>query len=131
MAETTLAKKLHLKPGMRAMVINAPPGYIEQLGLPVDTDLSGKPAGSMDFVQIFVKGAEELRGTLPALMRTLKYDGLFWISYPKGTSKVKTDLNRDILWKDMEKLHLAGIFMVSIDNVWSAMRFRPAEKVGK
>lgn len=64
-------------------------------------------------------------------MRYLKPDGMFWISYPKQTSKVKTDLNRDILWKLMEKHGLAGVAMISIDNVWSAMRFRPADKVGK
>jgi len=54
-----------------------------------------------------------------------------WISYPEQTSKIKTDLNRDILWKLMEKHGLVRVAMISIDNVWSAMRFRPAAKVGQ
>jgi len=61
----------------------------------------------------------------------LKKDGLFWICYPKGSSKIKTDLNRDILWAAMGKFGLAGVSLISIDNVWSAMRFRPTDKVGK
>ncbi len=64
-------------------------------------------------------------------MPTLKPDGLLWICYPKGGSRVKTDLNRDILWEEMKKYKLAGVAMVSVDNVWSAMRFRPAENVRK
>jgi hypothetical protein len=61
----------------------------------------------------------------------LKADGIFWVSYPKGRSKVRTDLNRDILWKLMDKYGLAGVALISINEVWSAMRFRPADKVGK
>jgi hypothetical protein len=58
--------------------------------------------------------------------RSLKSDGLLWICYPKGSSKMKTDLNRDILWGQMEKFGLAGVSLVSVDEVWSDMRFRPS-----
>jgi hypothetical protein len=128
MAENSLSKKLQLKAGLRAAVIDAPAGYIEKLGLPVDSELAGKPAASLDFVQIFLKTADELEAAIPPLMHALKFDGLFWISYPKGSSKVKTDLNRDILWKAMEKRGMAGVSLVSLDEVWSSMRFRPLEK---
>jgi len=61
----------------------------------------------------------------------LKSDGIFWIAYPKGGLTTKTDLNRDILRGEVLKLGLAGVSLVAIDDTWSAMRFRPAEKVGK
>lgn len=64
-------------------------------------------------------------------MSVLTHDGIFWISYPKGTSKVKTDLNRDILWKLVEKHGLEGVAMVSVEEVRSALHFRPAKEVSK
>ena len=131
MTESAVAKKLRLKSGMKAAVINAPSGYTNQLGVHVDTTVEGKPDASLDFVQIFVKSGAEVEKHVPAAVHVLKNDALLWISYPKGTSKIKTELNRDILWKAMEKYKMAGIFMVAIDDTWSAMRFRPADKVGK
>jgi hypothetical protein len=101
MAQSSLIKKLLLKSGQRIAILNAPPGYLDSLG------------------------------ALPEVFPFLKDDGIFWVSYPKGSSKVKTDLNRDILWTVMEKYALAGVAMISINEVWSAMRFRPADKVGK
>lgn len=129
--QTSLAKKLQLKRGVQAIVVNAPPEFTRQLDVQVSTELAHKPDTSVDFVQFFVKTSQEVARLVPAATRVLKHDGLLWISYPKGTSKVKTDLNRDILWKALEIHGMAGVSMVSIDNVWSAMRFRPLEKVGK
>lgn len=131
MADSSLAKKLLLKPEHRTVVLNAPAGYLEQHGIEAAEKLGKEAAGSMDFVQVFVKNAQELNGLMPAVQKALKNDGLLWICYPKGGSKIKTDLNRDILWEDMEGFGLAGVAMVSVDNVWSAMRFRPLDKVGK
>ncbi len=127
-----LAKKLQIKAGQTIAVLNAPPGYDDALGpLPADVRQSDKLEGQLGFVQVFVKKKQELDSVVPAVLRALKEDGLLWVSYPKGGSKVDTDLNRDILWEAMGKFGLAGVSMVSIDNVWSAMRFRPSDKVGK
>lgn len=120
-----------MKAGQQALVINAPPDYASGLGVEVSTQLAGKPDASAEFVQMFVKSSQEVEDLIPAVLRALKQDGLLWISYPKGTSKVKTDLNRDILWKAMERFALAAVSMVSIDSVWSAMRFRPLDRVGR
>ena len=101
------------------------------MGVEVSTELASRPDASAEFIQVFVRTSREVEDLVPAILRVLKHDGLLWISYPKGTSKVKTDLNRDVLWKAMERLGLAGVAMVSIDAVWSAMRFRPLERVGR
>jgi hypothetical protein len=129
MAESALARKLHLKPGMKAAVSSAPPGYIKQLSIEAEQKLAGAPDAGLDFVQ--VKSVKEIENAIPGIKKALKNDGLPWITYPKGGAKAGTDLNRDILWALMEKYQLAGMAMVSIDDVRSAMRFRPSEKVGK
>jgi len=132
MADGGLIKKLLLKPGQKAAVFNPPAGYLEGLGpQPEGIELVAKPSGPLDFVHQFVKDRAELDKFVPGALRFLKDDAIFWISYPKGTAKVKTDLNRDILWKLMEKHGFDGVAMVSIDETWSAMRFRPKETVGK
>jgi len=131
MTGSDLSRKLQLKAGRQAVVMNAPPGYVSELGVEVRAGLTGAPDGSVEFLQLFATSLREVNDLVPSVKRALKSDGLLWISYPKGTSKIKTDLNRDILRKAMEKAGLAGVSLVSIDDVWSAMRFRPPDKVGR
>lgn len=132
MASSSLAKKLQLKPGMRLIVMNPPPGYVESLGeLPEGARLEEKASGSFDFVQLFVKDSAELRRFAPKVARAVKHDGLLWISYPKRSAKVKTDLSRDVIWDLVKDEGLLGVSLISVDDTWSAMRFRPAERVGK
>jgi hypothetical protein len=132
MAGSELIKKLLLKPGQRAAVFNPPPEYLGGLGpLPEGVELVAKLSAPLDFVHLFVKDEAGLDMFVPKALGSLKDDGIFWVSYPKGSAKVKTDLNRDMLWKLMEKHGFEGVAMVSIDETWSAMRFRPKDKVGK
>jgi hypothetical protein len=82
-------------------------------------------------VQLFVKNKEELDASLCTALSAVAFDGLLWICYPKGSSRMETDLNRDILWKLMEPTGWRPVGQVAIDEVWSAVRFRPEEQVGK
>lgn len=119
-----LARKLLLKPGHRAAVLNAPPGYVEQLGVEL-ADGAG-----LDFVQVFVRDSPDLDRLAPGAIAAVKPDGLLWICYPKGGTKAGTDLNRDLLWQRMSERGLAGVTLVALDETWSAMRFRPTDRVG-
>jgi hypothetical protein len=141
MAPSTLIKKLRIKPGQRITVINPPPGYLDQLGdLPEGVELAGEPegaglanqpGGTFDFVHLFVKNVAELERLGPTALHSVKHDGLLWISYPKRSSKVETDISRDVGWDVIKEAGLKPVTQVSIDAVWSALRFRPAERVGK
>ncbi len=132
MTINSLAKKLLIKPGQRIAVINPPLKYMENLGpLPEGAECTSALAGQFDFVHLFANNKAELEKLIPQALKVLKQDGLFWISYPKQSSKVKTDLNRDILWKLVEKHGFDGVSLISINDVWSAMRFRAHEAVGK
>ncbi len=132
MAGSTLTKKLQMKPGQRAVIINAPQGYVDELGaLPEGVELADKPEGTFDFVQLFVRNVEELNRLAPEAIGVAKRDGLLWISYPKQSSKIKTDINRDVAWAEMEKTGWRPVSQIAIDDIWSALRFRPADLVGK
>lgn len=132
MADSSLAKKLLIKPGQRMVVINPPPGYLDELGpLPEGVGLADRPEGSFDFVHLFVKDSQELKGLAPVALGAVKRDGLLWISYPKQSSKVKTDITRDTSWEPVRREGFELVSMVSVDEVWSACRFRPTDLVGK
>ena len=133
---TSLAKKLLLKAGQRAVILNPPTDYLIALEpLPEGVELVDQadiqPSGSFDFVQLFVKHKQDLEEFLPIAREAIKHDGLLWIAYLKGGAKAGTDLNRDILSQAVESQGLSSVTLVSLDEVWSAMRFRPSERVGK
>ena len=132
MATSTLPKKLQMKAGQRAIVINSPADYLEKLGpLPEGVELVTETEGQFDFVQVFVKNLVDVEKFVPEAAKLVKHDALLWIAYPKGGAKVGTDLNRDILWNAVAPYNLTGVTLISLDDVWSCMRFRPAERVGR
>jgi hypothetical protein len=115
--------------------LNPPPGYIDELGdLPEGIELTDQPEGAFDFVHLFVKSKAQLEELGPTAFEAVKHDGLLWVSYPKGSSKLETDLKRDVVWEVVTKIsagELRPVTQVSVDQVWSALRFRPTEKVGR
>jgi hypothetical protein len=129
---SSLIKKLRIQPGQRILILNAPLDYIESLGeLPEGAEVSEVPEGDYDFVHLFVQDSGEFASLgLPAI-EAVRFDGLLWISYPKRSSKVETDLSRDVMWKLVEDMALRPVAQVSIGPVWSALRFRPSDEVGK
>jgi hypothetical protein len=130
-APSALARKLLVKPGHRLSLFNAPAGYRERLEpLPAGATVVETDGDGLDFVQLFVKDAGELERIGPSALRAVKPDGLLWICYPKGGVKAGTDLNRDILWQKVGEMGLAGVTLVAVDETWSAMRFRPPNRVG-
>jgi hypothetical protein len=129
---TALAQKLQMKTGQRLRVLNAPQGYPDLLAkeLPEITVATTR-SGSTDAVLLFVNSLAEVERLAPTAIAAIKSTGLLWMAYPKGTSMVKTDVNRDRLWAAIKPLGWLAIRQVALDDTWSAMRFRPAELVGK
>jgi hypothetical protein len=126
MAESPLAHKLKLKPGQRAALINLPDGYVVELSpLPEGVEIVQELNGAFDWVQIFVKNKLELEMLLPGVIAALKPDSLLWISFPKGTSKIQTDLTRDKGWEALPKADLKWINLISVNATWSAFALRP------
>ena len=131
MANPPLLKKLGVKPGHRLLVLNAPDGYLDQLTpLPEKAELATKGKGPFDVVQLFVKNKAQVDRDAAKAMQAVKPRGLLWIAYPKKSSKIETDISRDVGWETMKKADWEGVAIVAIDETWSALRFRPAADVG-
>ena len=128
----TLAGKLQIKAGQGMLVLNAPAGYLAKLAAELEgISVSAQSAGQSDALLLFVSSLAEAAHWFPEAIRAVKVDGLFWVAYPKGSSKVKTDVNRDRLWEATKPTGWRPVRQVALDDVWSAMRFRPADQVGK
>ena len=123
MPDSSLAKKLKLKPGARAAVVNAPEKYLDELKH--DSDVSQKLSGKFDWIQVFAKNRKELASFAPKAAAALKPDSILWLSFPKGRSKIQTDLTRDKGWEAIHDIDLKFITLVSVNDMWSAFALRP------
>lgn len=88
-------------------------------------ELAEKLQGKFDWVQIFVKNKAELDKLAPKAIQALKPESLLWISFPKRTSKIQTDLTRDKGWESLRKADLKWITLISVNDTWSAFSLRP------
>jgi hypothetical protein len=128
----SLAQKLQIKTGRALAVLNAPPGYLARLAAELEgTSVSAGPTGQSDALLLFVNSLAEAAQWVPEAIRAVKADGLLWIAYPKGTSGVKTDVNRDRLWQAVEPTGWRPVRQIALDEDWSAMRLRPSDQVGR
>jgi hypothetical protein len=132
MARTT-AEKLGIRSGHAVLALNAPASY-ESLagplppGVTLRTEAGGGPA---DCVHLFAPDRAALAAFAEAAARSVKPFGLFWISYPKQSARVATDLNRDRGWEAITSRGFEAVAQVAVDDVWSALRFRRVEEVGR
>lgn len=125
MSEKSLIQKLVIKSGYKVVILNSPEGYLDGIGaLPEGVSLIAASTQPADVIQVFVKTLDEVTRNIEGWKQNLKPRGILWLTYPKGTSKVKTDLNRDILWQHLRAYQLEGVGMVAVDETWSAMRFK-------
>jgi len=130
---SSLYKKLRLHTVQQALVLNAPDGYVNQLGdLPegIDLAMSAGAGQKYEFVQVFIKDRAEYDQFVSTAREAVITDGLLWICYPKKSAKLKSDLSRDILWEMTKGTGIRPVTQISIDDTWSALRFRPDEAVG-
>jgi hypothetical protein len=130
MASSTLAKKLGIKPGMRALIIGAPDDYTALLApLPDNVMLTHAINGREEFAQLFITHKSEIRKSVPPLLKHASSSTLVWIAYPKKTSGMATDLSRDEVRDAVAEFGWHSVSIVSIDDTWSSLRFRPAEAI--
>lgn len=112
------------------MVVNAPEALEKEFkSLGCSTTLSKEEASANTLV--FVNNKEEFTNFLTQQIDCIVPDSVLWFAYPKGTSKIKTDINRDILRETAEAYGITTVAAISIDSTWSGLRFRPMDRVGK
>lgn len=127
--EKTLKEKFQFKHVTRLAVRNAPQGYVDLLAAQMDgIEIVASPDAAADALLLFVNSMAEAQSLTPAAVKVaaaVKPEGILWVAYPKSSSKRKTDINRDTLWPVVQEHGWRPVRQVAIDDVWSALRFRP------
>jgi hypothetical protein len=121
---TPLVKKLGLKDGMSAWIDGAPMTYSDLVeGIPSGVKIAKRAGKAHDFIHSFARSTRELRKQFPILKRALDQNGMLWISWPKGSSGVETDLNENIVRDLGLKSGLVDVKVCAVNETWSGLKF--------
>ena len=125
MSGKSVAERLLSKKGYKVYVIDPPPGYMVTIQAQArEANISDKRVPAPDLIQLFVSSDAELRKKLPLTKGLLSPQVVLWVAYPKGTSKLRADLNRDTIRAYAEGIGLEAVSLIAIDDVWSALRLK-------
>lgn len=123
-SKRSLVEKLGIKEGLRVTVLGAPGDYVRTLGnLPPGVKFGSDLCGEKNFIHYFAKSRQELGDKFPALKSCLTPNGMLWISRPKGSSGVETDLNENIVREIGLSNGLVDVKVCSVDETWSGLKF--------
>lgn len=122
---TPLARKLGIKDGYTIVLYHPPSHYFELFSdLPENLDIrEDKQTESADFIHLFCTSINELEEVALAHKKALKKNGMLWVSWPKGSSSIKTDLKRDYIREYLIENGLVDVKVAAIDEDWSGLKF--------
>jgi len=120
---TPLVKKLGIKEGFQIAFVNAPTGFLKDLRLPADVKVNSRSKVALDFVHLFTRSEKELRSKFSEWAVRLNPNGMLWISWPKKTSGVATDLSETIVREIGLKAGLVDVKICAVDDIWSGLKF--------
>jgi hypothetical protein len=120
---TPLPKKLGIKPGVTVVTINSPINYRRLLdSIPESVTFSDRLKPDSTFVHVFVRKCSELAKRLPVLRQKVSDTGIIWISWPKKSAGVPTDVTEDVIRSVALPLGFVDVKVCAIDETWSGLK---------
>jgi len=121
---TPLIKKLGIKDNFEVAFVNAPENFVTQLELPATVNVKRiSQSKALDFIQVFVTSQTALTTAFAQYPPRLKANGMIWISWPKKSSGVQTDLTDNIVRNIGLEAGLVDVKVCAVDEVWSGLKF--------
>lgn len=121
---TPLARKLGIKDGFRVALLGVPAEVRTELhDALASCRLVKSPDQPLDFIFIFVKSRAELDRQLTTAPARLAAAGMLWVSWPKKSSGVATDLTEDVVRESGLRAGLVDIKVCAVTEVWSGLKF--------
>ncbi len=121
-----LVKKLGIKDGMRALLLNVPDEVPEIAHFPGFLNCEFELADGLrdrDYIHWFTASRTDIENGLIKIASRLRPEGMFWLSWPKKVSKVPTDITEDVLRQVILPISLVDVKVCAIDDVWSGLKF--------
>lgn len=119
---TPLVRKLGIKPGARIQVVSEPPDFRSVLG-PMPEGVKPSPRGELDFAMVFTRTIADLEKRFVVLRDRLAPNGSLWVSWPKKSSGVSTELTENVV-RDFGLEHgLVDVKVCAVDETWSGLKF--------
>jgi hypothetical protein len=121
---TPLPKKLGIKPGARVCLVDAPPEVLAELSTALagcETVSDGKAA--LDFAIVFTKSKVQLTKDFKRICKLLAPPGMLWVSWPKRSSGVATDLDENRVREIGLEAGLVDVKICAVTVVWSGLKF--------
>jgi len=120
---TPLAQKLGIKPGMIVVTIDSPDHYRKLLEpIPSGVNFATRPVGNTKFIHLFATRRSELSNHLSILRRKIAEDAAVWVSWPKKSSGMPTDITEDVIRAVALPLGFVDIKVCAVDDTWSALK---------
>ncbi len=120
---TPLLKKLGIKSGFVIRFVHEPPYFFDLLhNFPTDVEVTDDDNTSLDYIHYFAQGVEDYERDIVRMKRQIKPNGMIWISWPKKSSGVITDLSDRRIREKARAIGLIDAKVCSIDATWSALK---------
>src|SRR5437764_12772094 len=121
---TPLWKKLGYKTWVAAFVDGGPSNYLSLLTLPADVVVTWLPRAKsdMEFVHLFATSASKLKSKLESYRKRIVPGGVIWVSWPKKSSGVKSDITEDTIRDLALPMGLVDVKVCAVDEVWSGLK---------
>lgn len=119
-SKTPLVKKLGLKDGQSVLFVNQPSNYFDLLQILPEVK---EAQYELDFIHLFVHSSAELINHLASLKPELKKTGMLWVSWPKKSSGVPSDLSDGVVREAGLKAGLVDTKVCAVDEIWSGLKF--------
>ena len=123
---TPLAQKLGMKDGQRVTFVNLPKSLDDLRTARAFADTadakSGKFGKSRDLIHVFTTSRGDLETLGKALMEAIVADGTVWISWPKKSAKVPTDITEDVIREVLLPIGLVDVKVCAVDETWSGLK---------
>jgi hypothetical protein len=120
---TPLAKKLGVKEGSKVCLIGAPDGYLKLLDpLPAAVEFVSRVTDSTDIIHIFSTKKTDLQKALAKFRAKIAPTATVWVSWPKKSSKVPTDITEDTVREIALPMGYVDIKVCAVDETWSGLK---------
>ncbi|MFZ0773404.1 MAG: DUF3052 domain-containing protein [Candidatus Sulfotelmatobacter sp.] len=120
---TPLPKKLGIKAGFRVRLANAPTEVRAELSEALAECSVVKQAAALDFAMLFTQARAQLTKEFSRMARLLAPAGMLWVSWPKKSSGVATDLDGNVVRRIGLDAGLVDVKVCAVTEIWSGLKF--------